>query len=66
MLSAHTDKATGLYLSINCCFLVISPAAIEGSDKNMGGIKWDQRQKAASGESQGHRDGNTLQNSIFV
>jgi hypothetical protein len=39
MLSAHTDKAMGLYLSFNCCFLVISPAAIEGSDKNMGGIK---------------------------
>lgn len=61
MLSAHTDKAMGLYLSCNCCFLVISPAAIEGSDKNMGGIKWDQRQKAASGESQTDWDGECVE-----
>lgn len=35
----------------------LSSPAIERSDKNMGGLKRDQRQTAASREPQTHRDG---------
>lgn len=39
--------------------------AIERSDKNMGGLKRDQRQKAASREPQTYRDGMLLHHFLF-
>lgn len=38
-------------------FIICLPPATERSDKNMGGLKRDQRQTAASREPQTHRDG---------
>ena len=40
--------------------------AIERPDKNMGGLKRDQRQTAASGEPQTHRDGIFLSLSFLI